>query len=171
MSEKKSLYDIIKENVKDGELPDTFSLPKDEDGDPNKIKWADGALDGVGIFHMGQPEVTDELIKIIADAFSLLPDNEKAMAKMRDFFAKIPPVSGIDDIQRYIINNTQTLDAKQVYSLAIDCVFSSEVNMVKAYCKKMGLDKNKWNSIVNKTPLLPASNRQIGGDAPSVYSK
>ncbi len=41
----------------------------------------------------------------------------------------------------------------------------------EAYCKKMGLDKNKWNSIVNKTPLLPASNRQIGGDAPSVYSK
>lgn len=41
----------------------------------------------------------------------------------------------------------------------------------EAYCKKMGLDKNKWNSIVNKTPLLPASNRQIGGDAPSIYSK
>ena len=41
----------------------------------------------------------------------------------------------------------------------------------EAYCKKMRFDKNKWNSIVNKTPLLPASNRQIGGDAPSVYSK
>ncbi len=41
----------------------------------------------------------------------------------------------------------------------------------EAYCKKIGLDKNKWNSIVNKTPLLPASNRQIGGDAPSIYSK
>ena len=40
----------------------------------------------------------------------------------------------------------------------------------EAYSKKMGLDKSKWNSIVNKTPLLPASNRQIGGDAPSVYS-
>lgn len=40
----------------------------------------------------------------------------------------------------------------------------------EAYCKKMGLDKSKWNSIVNKTPLLPASNIQIGGDAPSVYS-
>lgn len=40
----------------------------------------------------------------------------------------------------------------------------------EAYCKKMGLDKSKWNSIVNKTPLLPASNRQIGGDASSVYS-
>lgn len=131
MSDTKSLYEVIKESIKDGELPDTFSLPKDGDDDPNKIKWADGALDGVGIFHMGQPEVSDDLVKTIADAFSMLPDNNKAMARMRDFFAKIPPVRGIDDIQRYIINNTQTLDANQVYSLAIDCVFSSEVDMVK----------------------------------------
>lgn len=35
----------------------------------------------------------------------------------------------------------------------------------------MNYDRNKWNSIVNKTPLLPASNRQIGGEAPSSYSK
>lgn len=37
------------------------------------------------------------------------------------------------------------------------------------YCIKMGYRKEKWNSIVNKTPLLPESNRSIGGDAPSIY--
>lgn len=41
----------------------------------------------------------------------------------------------------------------------------------EAYCKGMNYDRTKWNSIVNKTPLLPASNRQIGGEAPSKYSK
>lgn len=41
----------------------------------------------------------------------------------------------------------------------------------EAYCKKMNYSEDKWNSIINKTPLLPASNRQIGGDAPSQYSK
>ena len=41
----------------------------------------------------------------------------------------------------------------------------------EAYCKNKHFPKEKWNSIVNKTPLLPASNRSIGGDAPSVYSK
>lgn len=35
----------------------------------------------------------------------------------------------------------------------------------------MGYKREKWNSIVNKTPLLPESNRQIGGEAPSVYSR
>ncbi|MDO4757399.1 MAG: hypothetical protein Q4A54_13700, partial [Parabacteroides sp.] len=41
----------------------------------------------------------------------------------------------------------------------------------EAYCTKAGYKREKWNSIVNKTPLLPASNRSIGGSAPSIYSK
>ena len=41
----------------------------------------------------------------------------------------------------------------------------------EAYCIKQGYRKEKWNSIINKTPLLPESNRQIGGEAPSKYSK
>jgi len=40
----------------------------------------------------------------------------------------------------------------------------------EAYCIKHEYPKTKWNSIINKTPLLPESNRQIGGSAPSVYS-
>ena len=39
----------------------------------------------------------------------------------------------------------------------------------EAYCIKMGLDRTRWNSIVNKTPLLPSTNRTIGGKAPSEY--
>ena len=41
----------------------------------------------------------------------------------------------------------------------------------EAYCISLGYPKEKWNSIVNKTPLLPESNRQIGGEAPSKYSQ
>lgn len=41
----------------------------------------------------------------------------------------------------------------------------------ESYCVKKGYRKEKWNSIINKTPLLPESNRQIGGEAPSVYSR
>lgn len=41
----------------------------------------------------------------------------------------------------------------------------------EAYCIKQGYKRERWNSIVNKTPLLPESNRSIGGYAPSVYSK
>ena len=41
----------------------------------------------------------------------------------------------------------------------------------EAYCVASGIEKTKYNSIVNKTPILPATNRSIGGNAPSVYTK
>lgn len=41
----------------------------------------------------------------------------------------------------------------------------------EVYCTKQGYKREQWNSIINKTPLLPESNRSIGGYAPSVYSK
>ena len=41
----------------------------------------------------------------------------------------------------------------------------------QSYCEKSGLPRQKWNSVVNKTPLLPESNREIGGSAPSVYAE
>ena len=37
------------------------------------------------------------------------------------------------------------------------------------YCDVADIKKQKYNSIVNKTPLLPETNRAIGGDAPSIY--
>ncbi len=41
----------------------------------------------------------------------------------------------------------------------------------RAWCKKNGVPESVFNSIVNKTPLSAASNRFIGGDAPSSYLK
>lgn len=39
----------------------------------------------------------------------------------------------------------------------------------RAYCEKAGLPRQRWNSIVNKTPLIASTNRIIGGVAPSKY--
>ena len=39
----------------------------------------------------------------------------------------------------------------------------------KVYCVDRKIDKKKWNSIVNKTPLFARTNRIIGGKAPSKY--
>ena len=41
----------------------------------------------------------------------------------------------------------------------------------EAYCEKQNIEHKKYNSIVNKTPILPQTNRSIGGNAPSVYLK
>lgn len=37
------------------------------------------------------------------------------------------------------------------------------------YCEKQELPRNKWNSVINKTPIYASSNRSIGGHAPSIY--
>lgn len=39
----------------------------------------------------------------------------------------------------------------------------------RAYCEAKHIEKSKWNSIVNKTPLFARTNRIIGGNAPSQY--
>ena len=39
------------------------------------------------------------------------------------------------------------------------------------YCEDMHIKRQKYNSIVNKTPILAETNRAIGGDAPSVYTQ
>lgn len=39
----------------------------------------------------------------------------------------------------------------------------------KDYCQQQGYPKERWNSVVNKTPLTYTTNRKIGGAAPSIY--
>lgn len=39
----------------------------------------------------------------------------------------------------------------------------------QAYCKNKELPYDKWNSIINKTPIFGTTNRSIGGNAPSKY--
>ncbi len=39
----------------------------------------------------------------------------------------------------------------------------------KEYCEKCRYPKEKWNSIINKTPISYSTNRAIGGAAPSKY--
>lgn len=38
-----------------------------------------------------------------------------------------------------------------------------------SYCEKRGLDRERWNSVINKTPIYARTNRIIGGNAPSLY--
>lgn len=39
----------------------------------------------------------------------------------------------------------------------------------RSYCEKINLPKEKWNSIINKTPISYSTNREIGGVSPNEY--
>ncbi len=38
-----------------------------------------------------------------------------------------------------------------------------------SYCEKHGIERSRWNSVINKTPICARTNRIIGGWAPSKY--
>jgi len=58
-----SIYELIKSSIQsDGSLPKDFSLPQEEtDG----ISWADGAMDGVFLYHTARNEDSIEPLKDI----------------------------------------------------------------------------------------------------------
>lgn len=39
----------------------------------------------------------------------------------------------------------------------------------RVWCENQKINREKWNSVINKTPLAASTNRFIGGDAPSRY--
>ena len=52
-----SLYNIIKAAVVDGKLPRDFSLPKPTN---QELPFADGAMDGIFMFHMEHTPMTED---------------------------------------------------------------------------------------------------------------
>ncbi|ASS87224.1 hypothetical protein GLN3_09085 [Geobacillus lituanicus] len=67
----------------------------------------------------------------------------------RDFLSGVPI-----DIQTYY---GESIDIHHIFS--------------RDYCEKRGIEKAKYDCIINKTPLSYKTNRMIGRDAPSVYLK
>ena len=132
MNEYRSIYELIAANITDDRLPDDFSLTKDEEeSDPNKLKWADGAMDGVSMYHMGFPKITDEHMQIISDAFRLLDDPARVMQKMAELFTDYSPVVFVDTIQQYIMDNSDKLDIHKIVDLVFRCLSSKFRDMVK----------------------------------------
>lgn len=56
----------------------------------------------------------------------------------------------------------QELDANEI-ALDIHHIFPRQ------WCKQLGISKDVYDSILNKTPISYKANRKIGGDAPSAY--
>ena len=59
--------------------------------------------------------------------------------------------------------------------IAINAYFVTPVDIhhffPKAWCTAKNLPREKWNSVINKTPLSSTTNQYLSGDAPSLYLK
>jgi hypothetical protein len=119
----------------EGILPDSFSLPDDtEEGKP---RFADGAMDGIMIYHMGHTPLTDEEKNELVGLLKLAGDGkfDEAEGGFALFCGKHRVVSIIDDIQRLILDNKDSLDPNNMYRFAVSMLTKS----ADKECLKVGL--------------------------------
>lgn len=125
-SMKKSLYDIICESISDeGRLPDDFMLPSYE---KEGLAFADGAMDGVALYHMGPDEVDEEIQQKIEIFVKAVSDGDfgKADGILAEIVEKVSAFSIIDDLQHCIYDHAAGLNGNTLYNYANYLLTESE---------------------------------------------
>ena len=124
---KSSLFEYVSSALVNGELPGDFSLPDNAEGEA-AIKWADGALDGVTLYHTSMPEVSEDDHILMTDAiraaakrdFSLADDLFKMLAR------HLRAIVVLEDLQDYIAENHSKLDPNNLFDYGMHLLFESE---------------------------------------------
>lgn len=126
-----SLYKIIKENIVNGELPEDFSLPSDKS--ENKIRFADGARDGIAVYHMGHADISQESMSKLDELMHNVSDGDLKLgaAGLCEFAKNNTALNAIDDFERFIYDNTDWIDPNNLHSFAEKCLMSDDANIVK----------------------------------------
>ena len=119
MNTDKSLYGIILQNLTDGRLPKDFSLPAEEDEE--EIHFADGAMDGISVYHMGRSRMDASGTRLMIKAlkYAAAGNAEKADETFAELGKTFRAIGIIDDLQKYIMKNTEKLSAENVYHSAM----------------------------------------------------
>ncbi len=166
-AKSRSLLAIINAALtEDGTLPQDFSLPDEENS--SGLRFADGASDGIGIYHIGAPQITNEIresIKSAVDAASHR-DTERAEELFRALSEKISAIRAIDELQSYIIENKDSLSAPDLY----DCAAKLMVNSSNRECVKFGMSILELFNIEDNKPLANAVETLGQSDEFTIFS-
>ena len=128
-------------------------------GGANETRYANDVEDVIAAIK-GEPNQNRTIASSFFSATRLLSLQTRLSAAYKGLMALIYRTGSKDFIKGTTMNVVKSMDELP----DIHHIFP------EAYCKSR-YSKTKWNSIVNKTPLLPVSNRIIGGVAPSLYSR
>lgn len=121
-----SIYDYIESNVKSQMLPDTFSL-KDYDDPEAKIRFADGAQDGIALYRMGFSPLPKNIGFRIGRAISAACAGQKEEADRAfiELDEEYRILGIIDEIQAYVIDHLTSIQEDALFSYAVDCLCAS----------------------------------------------
>lgn len=100
-------------------LPSEYSLPPEDKPVADNIRFADGALDGIAIYHMGIPAQDTTLLEQALD--TAVTDLEQARELILRWTADGHMISAMNKIIQYTIERQQHLPPSQIYRLAVEC--------------------------------------------------
>lgn len=123
----KAILDYISDSLTEGGfLPDDFSLPEVQS--ENHVKFADGAMDGILIYHSAFSVIEEAEKAEILDALKLAEKGEfdNAAGKFSEFCKSHRAIGLIDDIQGVIMDHTDELSVQQMVRFAIGLITGSD---------------------------------------------
>lgn len=102
-------------------LPVGYSLPLEapSQSDDLHLHFADGALDGIAIYHMGIPTQDASLLKRALDMAAT--DLRRAHKLIDKWVIDGHIISAMNEIQQYIADHQQVLLPSQIYRLSVEC--------------------------------------------------
>ena len=124
MTQERSIYDLIKENIVDGKLREGFSLPRDE---KEGVGFADGAMDGISVYHMGPYEITDDDKSLIERSLVTVSkgDCEQTDAIWAKLGKNARAIKIVDQFQELIREHADEIDVKTAYKSVYEILCSS----------------------------------------------
>ncbi len=125
----KSLYELICESrVGDSVLPPDFSLP-DEDSEENEgMRFADGAMDGIYIYHVTKEELNEEARQRLGDLLVIASSGifDEAEEGFKEFCKEHRAITIIDELQNYLFEHEREVAPDKLYEFAVRLLLDSE---------------------------------------------
>ena len=124
-----SIYELIKNSIQNnGELPEDFKLPPK---DPNGVPWADGAMDGVYIYHtVGNEEDIEPLKNIVFQISEGKFEEAETNLDKLDFSM----VSRTNSLLSWIIQEQKQINLNNLYEFASSRLVTTKNIEVIKFC-------------------------------------
>jgi len=122
-----SIYELIKNSIQNnGELPEDFKLPPK---DPNGVPWADGAMDGVYIYHtVGNEEDIEPLKNIVFQISEGKFEEAETNLDKLDFSM----VSRRHSLLNWIVQEEEKINLNNLYEFAtLQLTTSKNIELIK----------------------------------------
>ena len=137
---KSSAYELIKAKIgNDGKLPHSFTL--EETPAPNQIGYMPGAMDGIGIYHMGgsdEKEVTERIVGFLKKYFET--GKEQYISKIEAVLVESRAISVIDPVLETLQESCSHINLDNIFSSSINLARTSEnLEIIKIAIGILGL--------------------------------